>query len=192
MAVQHEFRVERKILKLVGSTIRTFGPDGRQVLRAEQKGFRLREEIRFFADDAMTQPSFGIRARQILDVSATYDITDPAGGPIGTMQRKGLRSTFVRDEWECFSPSGHNLASVAEDSSILGLLRRFISIAALIAPQRYEVRAGGETLATFQQNYNPLAARYACTVDDRLVHMLGWPFVYAIPNLLAIIENRQN
>lgn len=190
--MQHKFRVERKILKLVGSTIRTYSMEGQQLLRAEQKGFKLREQIMFFLDDQMTQPSFGIQARNIIDVSATYDLRDAHGQAIGSMQRKGLRSTFVRDEWECYSAQGQLVATVKEESSALGVLRRFISIVALVAPQRYHVEVNGEVLASLQQNYNPFAARYVCEVDDRLVQMLGWSYVYAIPNLLAIIENRQS
>jgi hypothetical protein len=189
--MQHQFRVERKILKLVGSTIRTYSMQGDQVLRAEQKGFKLREQITFFLDDEMTQPSFGIQARNIIDVSATYDLADANGRALGHLQRKGLRSTFVRDEWSCYSAQGQLVASVREESSVLGVLRRLIGLVALISPQRYNVEVDGETLASFQQNYNPLAARYQCQVDDRLVQMLGWSYVYAIPNLLAIIENRQ-
>ncbi|MEM7338483.1 MAG: hypothetical protein AAF467_07550 [Actinomycetota bacterium] len=189
--MHHEFRVERKILKLVGATIRTFGSDESLLLRAEQKGFKLREQVTFYSDDAKTQPVFGIKARQILDVSATYDIFDPNGAVIGYMQRKGLTSTFVRDEWECYGPQGQHMASVKEESSALGFLRRFVSLVSLIAPQRYEVFVNGETLASFTQNYNPLAARYQCQVDDRLAQYMGWPYVYAIPNMLAVIENKQ-
>ena len=110
--MQHQFRVERKILKLIGSTVRTFGVDGTQLLRAEQKGFKLKEQITFFLDDAMTQPSFGLQARQIIDFSPTFDIFDAAGQPIGYMQRSGAKSTFVRDEWTCYNPSGQLVATV--------------------------------------------------------------------------------
>ena len=165
--------------------------DGQQLLRAEQKGFKLKEQIGFFLDDEMTQKSFGIQARNIIDISATYDITDANGAPIGYMQRKGLRSTFVRDEWECYNPQGQLIARVYEDSSLLGFLRRFVDLVSLVAPQKFIVEVNGESLALFKQNYNILAAKFQCDVDDRLVQMIGWPFVYAIPNMLAIIENKQ-
>ena len=165
--------------------------DGAQLLRAEQKGFKLKEQITFFLDDAMTQPSFHIQARQVLDISATYDITAADGTPIGYMQRRGLKSTFVRDEWECYNPQGQMVAMVREDSGALGFLRRFIDLISLIIPQKYVVEINGQSYALFKQNYNPLAARYQCDVSDALVQSLGWPYVYAIPNLLAIIENKQ-
>lgn len=189
--MNHTFKVERKILKLIGSTIRTFGMDGQQLLRAEQKGFKLKEQITFFLDDAMTQPSFHIQARQVFDISATYDITDVNGQPIGYMQRKGLSSIFVRDEWECYNPQGQLVALVREDSSMLGFLRRFIDLVSLVMPQKYIVEINGQSYALFKQSYNPLAARFECQVDDRLVQAMGWTYIYAIPNLLAIIENKQ-
>jgi uncharacterized protein YxjI len=189
--MNHQFRVERKILKLIGSTIRTFGMDGQQLLRAEQKGFKLKEQINFFLDDGMTQPSFGIKARKVLDISATYDITDANGQAIGYMTRKGLSSVFVRDEWECYNAQGQLVANVREDSSLFGFLRRFIDLVSLVFPQKYVVEVNGESLALFQQNYNILAAKFQCDVDDRLVQLIGWQYVYAIPNMLAIIENKQ-
>ncbi len=189
--MQHQFKVERKILKLIGSTIRTFSVDGQQLLRAEQKGFKLREQITFFLDDGMTQPSFHMQARQIIDFSPTFDITDANGQPIGYMQRKGMSSTFVRDEWECYNPQGQLVAQVREDSSWLGFLRRFIDLVSLIAPQKYVVEINGQSYALFKQSYNPFAAKFECSVDDQLVQALGWTYVYAIPNILAIIENKQ-
>ena len=125
-----------------------------------------------------------------IDIGKINRITGSRSG-LGHMQRKGLSSTFVRDEWDCYGPQGQHLASVKEESSALGILRRFVGLVALIAPQTYDVIVNGETLGTLVQTYNPLAAQYRCTVDDRLAQHLGWPLVYAIPNMLAIIENRQ-
>ena len=189
--MQHQFRVERKILKLVGATIRTYDPNGNQILRADQKGFKLREQIGFFTDDAKTQFSFGVKARQIIDFGATYDITGADGTNHGFMKRKGLKSSFVRDEWECYDAHGHLAVTVREESSWLGFLRRTIVLIALIAPQRYHVYLADRDVGTFQQNHNILAARYTCEVSQELVDRLGWSYVYAIPNLLAIIENKQ-
>jgi len=189
--MNHSFRVERKILKLIGATIRTFGPDGQQLLRAEQKGFKLKEQIGFFLDDEKTQFSFGIQARKVIDFGGTYDINDADGSHVGYMTRKGLRSSFVRDEWECYDPSGQLVANLREESSLLGFLRRFIDLVSLISPQKYIIEVDGQPMGEFQQNYNPLAAKYQCTVSDDLVQNLGWTYVYAMPNLLAVIENKQ-
>ncbi len=189
--MQHQFRVERKLLKLIGATIHTRDANGGLVARAEQKGFKLKEQIVFYKDEEKQQPLFGIQARSIIDFGATYDITNTAGQRLGSLRRKGVASTFVRDEWEGLNAQEQVIFTVKEDSNILGLLRRWVDFVALIAPQKYVVEMQGQQLATFQHNYNPLTAQMQCTVYDQLPQAIGWEFTYAIPNLLAIIESKQ-
>ena len=45
---------------------------------SEQKMFRLREDIRVYSDESKSQEVLSIKARQILDFSAAYDVVDTA------------------------------------------------------------------------------------------------------------------
>ncbi len=184
--------VTRKILKLVGGAFYVRDTNGGLVAYSEQKGFKLKEDIRIFADEAKTRELVAIHARQVLDFSATYDIIDSASGQrIGALQRQGGKS-ILRDEWHVLDASDAAIAVLIEDSMALALLRRLLTA---LVPQRYDVfmpdEKVGEKIADMDQAFNPF--RYELAVDfsldgqGRLDHRLG----IAAAILLAAVEGRQ-
>lgn len=184
--------VERQFLKLVGATVRTFDANRVLLCKAEQKAFKLKEDIPFFSDENKTQEIFRIKARSIIDIAATYDITDPAGNRIGSLRRKGLSSTFVRDEWLILNATEQEIGLIQEDSNILGLLRRYVDFVALFVPQKFSVTMGGQVVGNMEQNKNPFTVKLTCTLQPGATQQLGSILTYAIPSMLAIIEARQN
>ena len=70
-----QYQIKRQVFALTGK-LRFYAPDGRLVLFAEQKMFRLREDIRLFSDEAKSQELLLIKARQIIDWAAAYDVLD--------------------------------------------------------------------------------------------------------------------
>ena len=84
------FALRQRVTLMVNRyEVRAGGREGRLVALAEQKRMSLREQVTFFADERKTEPLFGFRARQVMDLGTTYDITDAAGRPLGWF-RKGL------------------------------------------------------------------------------------------------------
>lgn len=133
-----------------------------------------------------------MKARNILDISATYDITDNAGNRIGALQRKGLSSAFVRDEWNILNANDQVLGAVKEDSDVFGLLRRWVDMVSLFSPQRFDITLGDQHIGSMQQNKNPFTVKMQCEYDDTQVQQLGSLLPIAIPSMLAIIDARQN
>jgi uncharacterized protein YxjI len=74
------YLVRRKLIKLVGAAFYVDDPSGHVVMYANQKGFKLKEDIRLYTGEDMTKELITIRARSILDISATYDVTDATTG----------------------------------------------------------------------------------------------------------------
>lgn len=72
---------------------------------AEQKRMAFKEQVTFFGDAAKSQPLFGFRARQAMDLGATYDVTDAAGASIGTF-RKDFGKSLLRSTWHLTTPDG--------------------------------------------------------------------------------------
>ena len=64
----------------------------------EQKRFKFKEDIRFYADDSKTQELMRLKARQRFDPRARYDVTAADGTKIGEIQKvfgeSLLRSTY--------------------------------------------------------------------------------------------------
>lgn len=182
------YLLKRQVLALTGR-FRLYNPAGQLVLFSEQRMFRLKEDIRVYADEAKTQELLWIQARQILDFSAAYDVTDSTTGMmVGSLRRKGLRS-MVRDTWELWDPGGEAIGAVEEDSPARGLLRRLL-LGSLL-PQNYDARLGAERVADFRQRFNLF--RYELEIDftpdlgRRFDRRLG----LAAAILLGTVEGKQ-
>jgi uncharacterized protein YxjI len=100
---QHDQFVLRQRIKLVINQYEFSLADGEPPFCfVEQKRFKFKEDIRFYADDSKSVELLRIKARQRFDPRATYDITGPDGTKIGEIQKvfgaSLLRSTFaIRD-----------------------------------------------------------------------------------------------
>ena len=186
---QHpSYLLRRQAIALAGK-FRFYDPTGKLVMFSEQKMFKLREDIRVYSDENKTQEVLSIKARQILDFSAAYDVVDTAmDQKVGALRRKGLRS-ILRDEWEVLDASDSVKGLLFEDSMGLALLRRFLLGNWL--PQNYDITFGPTRVADLRQNFNPfryeLNLDFSMDVNRQLDRRLG----IAAGILLAAIEGRQ-
>src|SRR3712207_3346476 len=79
------FALRQRVTLMVNRyEVRAGGREGPLLALAEQKRMSLREQVTFFADERRSQPLFGFRARQVMDIAAAYDIIDANGQPIGS------------------------------------------------------------------------------------------------------------
>lgn len=188
-----QYTIKRQLFKLLGAGLIIEDHAGKEAGYCRQKSFRLREDIRVYTDRSQSTELLCIRARSVLDFSTTYDVTLPDGTPLGSLRRKGLKSTFVRDSWLALSDEGQEIGLVEEDSTRLGLARRFLPLGSVLFPQHFEVRdqPGGQPIATIRQHFNLLFYRLGLTIhrqDERFDDL----FLLAAACLIAIIEGRQD
>lgn len=185
---QYLFR--RRMLKLIGGQVDISTTDGRPVFCCLQKAFKLKEDISLFTDESKTTELINIKARQIIDFSAAYDVKDvQTGEMIGTLRRKGW-SSMIRDAWEVLDARGQVIATINEDSLVLALVRRLLTN---LIPQSFHFQTPtGEILAQAHQNFNPFIHKmdlimpqgpHAAIIDPRLT--------LAATALLVLIEGRQ-
>lgn len=188
-AFQHNrYLLKRQAFALAGK-FRFFDPSGKLVLFSEQKMFKLREDIRVYSDESKTQEVLTIKARQIMDFSAAYDVVDSATGQkVGALRRKGLKS-ILRDEWEILDVSDNVIGKLFEDSMLLALVRRFLSN---LVPQNYDITMGTDRVADLKQNFNPFAYQlnvdFSMDISQKLDRRVG----LAAGILLAAVEGRQS
>lgn len=186
---QHpSYLLRRQAIALAGK-FRFYDPTGKLVMFSEQKMFKLREDIRVYADENKTQEVLSIKARQILDFSAAYDVVDTAlNQKVGALRRKGLRS-ILRDEWEVLDENDSVRGLLFEDSMGLALLRRFLLGNWL--PQNYDITFGEARVADLRQNFNPF--RYELNLDFSMdpAQQLDRRLGLAAGILLAAVEGRQ-
>ena len=110
---------------------------GQLICYVKQKAFKLKEAVTVFADAAQTRALYTVAADRVLDISAQYHIRDVAGAPIGTVQRRGMRSIWrahyeiLRDGAPAFVMQEENpwikvIDGVLEDIPLVGMLTGYI------------------------------------------------------------------
>lgn len=185
-----KFLVRRKVFQFLGKAAHAYAEDGSLLLYTKLKAFKLKEDIRIYADESMKEEVLSIKARNIIDFSAAYDVFEGAER-VGMLRRKGWTSSLVRDEWELFDAKERQIGFIREDSAFLGLLRRYIDFVSFLVPQGYHVEIGGKQIANFKQNFNPfifkLGVDFTADTSRSLDRRLG----VAAAMLLVLIEGKQ-
>ena len=75
------YTIRRQVLKLLGAAFHLYNPAGEVVGYCKQAALKLKEDIRVYTDESCAQELLTIKARSIIDFSATYDIALSDGTP---------------------------------------------------------------------------------------------------------------
>jgi uncharacterized protein YxjI len=183
----NHYVLKKQLLKLIGASFNIYDAHGTQILQANQKGFKLKEDIRLMGGPGLQTELIGIFARNVIDFSAAYDVIDlQSGHRIGVFKRKGWQS-MARDEWIVMDAHENQVGTLIEDSLALALIRRLLTN---LVPQNYDLLVGETRKVDLKQNFNPFS--YHLGIEffsppqdfDRRMGLAG-----AV--LLAAIEGRQ-
>lgn len=190
---QEQYTIRRKFFKVFGAAFHVYDEHGSVIGYCKQKAFKLREDIKLYTGEDMSDMLLSLNTQQIIDFGATYNITLPDGTTLGSLRRKGLKSSFVRDEWLVFNTSGDEIAKVRETGSFAPIARRYIDYANIFFPQRYEITraSDGKAIAMLRQHFNPVVFRMGVAImddDDDLDDLL----ILGAACLIAAIEGRQD
>ncbi len=196
------YTIRRKILAFAGASFHVFDPEGSVVAFCRQKAFKLREDFTVYTDESKSRVLMRMRARQVIDFGATYDVELPGdapgapGHPIGSLRRKGF-SSITRDSWEVLGPPtpGNTvqapIATLREDSMAAALARRLIPLVVLFWPQKFVLQtADGRVLAVMRQHMNPFVYRLGIGIEgtDEVIDDL---LILGAGCLIAAVEGRQ-
>jgi uncharacterized protein YxjI len=183
----NEYLIRKKILKVFGGAFHIYDVDGNVVAYSKMKAFKLKEDLRMYTGEDMTEELFRISARNIIDFGATYDVFDSkTDARLGALRRKGMKS-LIRDEWLILDANECEIGMIQEDSAALALIRRFV---VNLIPQKFTCTIDGTEVCDFGQNFNPFVSKIRVgfkgesPVDRRLL-MSG-------ALLLCAIEGKQD
>ncbi len=176
--------VRRKVLA-IAPKYEFFNDAGALVLYCQQKLFKLKEDIRVYADRKKEHEIMTIKARQIIDFSAAYDVVDTQQDvKVGAIRRKGWKS-ILRDQWEILDVNDQVIGSATETGN--AILRRIFNF----LPQRFEISVGPDVVGTIRRSWNPFIFKadvdFRMDPDRKLDRRLGMATVL----LLMAIEGRQ-
>lgn len=183
-----EYTIRRKVFTLFAPKFHVYDNEGNLIGFSKQKAFKLKEDIRIYTDEDMTDERIRIAARSIIDFGAAYDIIDSkTQQKLGALRRKGLKS-ILRDSWEVMDENDNVIGKLEEDSMMMSLLRRYLGG---WIPQRFYLKQANDfEIAEYRTHFNPFILRMTVTVYENCP--LNPMLVLAGGLLLVAIEGRQN
>ena len=180
--------LRRKVFKLFGGAFHIYGDDDELLFYSKQKAFKLKEDIRLYSDESLSDEVLTILAQSAIDFAAVYDVVDTVNDTlVGSIKREGWRS-IARDEWRIFDADGNEVGIIIEDSGALAFVRRFVSN---LIPQSFIVDIAENEVCQYKQQFNPFVYKLRlqfgedANAFDRIMSIAG-------SVLIAAIEGRQN
>lgn len=138
------------------------GSEGALLAFAQQKRMAFKEEVTLYTDDSKQQPVLGFKARQVVDLGATYDVYDASGTPIG-MFRKDFKQSLLRSTWH-MEQAGMGPLQGQERNAVLGLVRRFVDAAQFI-PYHFDFVADETPVFSIDKRWG-VRDRYTIDIPD--------------------------
>lgn len=162
---QTQLIVRQRIRMLVNQyEVRGALPDGSEgdlYAFAQQKRLAFREQVTLYTDDTKQESVLGFKARQVVDLGATYDVVDAGDTPIGTF-RKDFAKSLLRSTWHVEQP-GLGVATGTERNLGVAVIRRLVEIAWL--PYHFDFTIDGRPAFTVEKKWG-LRDRYVVTIQD--------------------------
>jgi uncharacterized protein YxjI len=157
------FFLSQRIRPMVNQyEVSTLGADGKSagepICFVEQKRMKLKEDLRAFTDDSKTTEVFRIKAQQVWDPRARYDVTDPSGQPVGQLAKVFGRS-LLRSTWRLYDAAGAEIGWARERNLFVALFRRLVGLVPFIGeflellpiPYHFDYFAGEEPIGGLER-----------------------------------------
>lgn len=148
---QNYYRIRKKVLT-IWNKYWIEDKSGRALGFSKQKMFKLKENIRIFSDENMTHELFKIGQQQIVDMWGKFAVIDSQTNThLGYLQRKALKSGFVKDEWNILNAANQQIGRIYEETG-RGLARKYIPGGKLI-PEKVFLELHSKVVAEIKQKF---------------------------------------
>jgi len=153
----HDVVVCRKKILAISPTFEIFDAAGTPLLFCQEKLFKIKDDIRIYADASKKVELLRIKQRNMLDWAGLFDVFDPVtNAKIGAFRRKGWRS-WLRDEWHILNTDDQQVGTILETGTTF--LRRLFKF----LPYTFAFNVGNQTVGTFIQHFAFIG--YKATMD---------------------------
>ncbi|WP_127506763.1 hypothetical protein [Actinoplanes solisilvae] len=166
LQTQQQLIVRQRVRLMVNQyEIHAVAPDGSEaelLAFAQQKRMAFKEQVTLYTDDQKTTPVLGFKARQVIDLGATYDVTDAAGAPIGLF-RKNFKESLIRSTWHLEQPGFGEMIG-RETNVWVAVLRRFVESLSWL-PYHFDFVMDERPVFSVVKKWG-LRDRYVVTIHD--------------------------
>jgi hypothetical protein len=139
-------------------------PAGPPIAFVRQKKLAIKEDIRFYGDEAQTEELFRVKARSLLDMGGSrYDVL-VGDEPIGVVRHK-FRESLYRSTWHIGGPDEQEIGLARESSTAVGILRRLIDFVPYVGefipiPYNFEIVIDGEVVGDMKRRFARVRDQY--------------------------------
>jgi hypothetical protein len=168
-------------------------PAGPPIAYVRQKKLKIKEDIRFYADEGETQELFRIKARSILDFGGSrYDVLE-GEERIGLLWHKFLES-LIRTAWHVGGPDEQEIAIARERSAPGAIARRLIDYVPYVGgyipiPYNFDILIEGEVAGGMDRKFK-LRDQYILDLSGDREKKLDRRVAVALAVGLDTLQNR--
>jgi hypothetical protein len=132
-------------------------PAGPPIAYVRQKKLKIKEDIRFYADEGESQELFRIKARSILDFGGSrYDVLE-GEERIGLLSHK-FRESLIRTTWHVGGPDEQEVALARERSAAGAIARRVVDFVPYVGgyvpiPYNFDILIDGEVVGGMDRKF---------------------------------------
>jgi uncharacterized protein YxjI len=169
-------------------------PAGSPVAYVRQKKLAIKEDIRFYADEAQTEELFRIKARSVLDMGGSrYDIL-VGDEPIGVVRHKFLESLY-RSTWHIGGPDEQEVGIARESSTAVGIARRVVDFVPYVGglipiPYNFEIVIDGDVVGTMRRRFARVRDQYILDLSGDAERRIDRRVGVALAVGLDALQNR--
>jgi uncharacterized protein YxjI len=168
-------------------------PAGPPIAYVRQKKLKIKEDIRFYADEAETQELFAIKARSWLDTGGSrYDVTAADGASIGILHH--TFKSILRTTWLILDPMEQEIAVARERSPVTAILRRAIDFVPdfgglIPIPYNFDIVNGDAVIGRMDRKFK-LRDQYVLDLSGDTERRLDRRLAIALAIGLDTLQNR--
>jgi hypothetical protein len=168
-------------------------PAGPPIAYVRQKKLKIKEDIRFYADESETEELFRIKARSFLDTGGSrYDVI--AGEErIGLLWHKFMES-LIRSTWHVGGPTEEEIALARERSTVAAVARRLVDFVPYVGayipiPYNFEILIDGKVAGGMDRKFK-LRDQYVLDLTGDRERKLDRRLAIALAVGLDTLQNR--
>ena len=176
---------------------------GELMVFCRQKPVALKEDLRLFADEGMTDEILRIKARRVVDIGGRYLVSIPDGTTIGALERRA-KASLLRTTWAIRGADDAELAIIQEHSVGVAILRRVQNVLQVIPfigsvlavvfdlipiPYHFDILHGDTLIGRHTRKYG-IRDRYRLQLDGDPQRLIDRRLVVAMAIALDALQSR--
>jgi uncharacterized protein YxjI len=158
---QQRLLVQQKLTMMVNkyviSSLLPDGTPGEVVAFAQQKRMAFKEQVTIYTDEAKREVLCAFKARSVVDIRATYDVTAADGSALGWF-RKNFAASLLRSTWHLQQQGGPEAVG-RERSLAVALLRRawdllpYVDYLPFAVPYHFDFATAGQPVMSVTKKF---------------------------------------